>query len=66
MRSIAVFGGQAATPALHTKIVEAIELDGIRVNCGLLHTDGPCFSNDSEDNRLRVLVRVKLGVRSFF
>src|SRR5947209_9349313 len=59
MRSIAVCGGEVKNLFGGDSHFEQVQVDGLPMTCGLIHTREPDFDPRAEENSLRVLVKIK-------
>ncbi len=57
MRNIAICGSNVKNLITSPSFVSAIEMDGVPVSCGLIHTEDIKFDNHQPENQFRVLVR---------
>lgn len=59
MRNIAICGNKITSSVLNNKIIETIDLEGIKVNCGLINTPEPKFDSNAPENKLMVLIKIR-------
>ena len=59
MKNIAICGSNVKTSFLRNEIVQTINLEGIKVNCGLIHTPEPDLDSNAPENQFMVLVKIK-------
>src|SRR5262249_14208727 len=59
MRNLAILGTKTKEMLVDNPSVSTIDLHGVPVNCGLVSTQSPSFDGSNENDRTRVLVRVK-------
>lgn len=59
MRSIAICGSKVQNLLPRNRSISTVEIKGIPVICGLITTEGPLFDPEADDNKFKVLVRIK-------
>ena len=59
MRNIAICGSKVKSSVLKNEVIETIDLEGIKVHCGLINTQDPNFDNNARENRFMVLVKIR-------
>lgn len=59
MKNIAICGSKVKTSFLNNENLETIYLEGVKVNCGLIHTSEPDFNSNAPENKFMVLVKIK-------
>lgn len=59
MRNVAIIGAQVKSLLPDDNSIETIELAGVPVTCGIIHTKRTHFDRDAPENSFKVLVRVQ-------
>jgi NADPH:quinone reductase-like Zn-dependent oxidoreductase len=59
MRSIAICGDNVASIVSEPSFVTDIEMNGVPILCGLIHTDAPIFDASNPANAAKVFVRIR-------
>ncbi|MEO1376421.1 MAG: zinc-binding alcohol dehydrogenase family protein [Cyanobacteria bacterium J06635_10] len=59
MRNIAICGSQLKPSILNNEVIDTIDLEGIKVNCGLINTRDPNFDSNAPKNKFMVLVKIR-------
>ena len=59
MRNIAICGSKLKASTEKNEFIETIDLEGIKVHCGLLSNQDPNFDSNASENKFMVLVKIK-------
>ena len=59
MRNIAICGGSLSSVFPHVAVLDQIEMEGVPVACGLVHTQDPVFDPAAPENHDQVLVKIR-------
>ena len=59
MRNIAICGNKFAPSTINNDIIQTMEMEGIKVNLGLIHTQDPEFDPSTSENEFMVLIKTK-------
>ncbi|MGD1919813.1 MAG: zinc-binding alcohol dehydrogenase family protein [Pleurocapsa sp.] len=59
MRNIAVCGNQVTPSIINNDLIETIDMEGIKVNFGMIHTNDLEFDRNAPENEFMVLIKTK-------
>lgn len=59
MRTIAICGNNVKNIISSPSFVQSIDMNGVTVNCGLIHTKDIGFDNQLPENKFNILVKIK-------
>ena len=59
MKNIAICGNKITPSIFNKDVIKSIELEGIKVNCGLIHTQDTKFDCNAPENKSMVLIKIR-------